>query len=68
MDQRNLREKHKRMNILIKQATIGDSTSPFNGKVMDILIEKGIITLLKKTIVNEKNYKTIEADGLCAER
>jgi dihydroorotase-like cyclic amidohydrolase len=44
------------MNILIKQATIVDSTSPFNGKVMDILIEKGIITQLKKTIANEKNY------------
>ena len=53
------------MNILIKQATIVDSTSPFNGKIMDILIEKGIITQLKKTIANEKNYKTIEADGLC---
>ena len=32
---------------------------------MDILIEKGIITQLKKTIANEKNYKTIEADDLC---
>ena len=53
------------MNILIKQATIVDSTSPFNGKIMDILIEKGIITQLKKTIANEKNYKTIEADDLC---
>ncbi len=53
------------MNILIKQATIVDSTSPFNGKIMDILIEKGIITQLKKTIANEKNYKMIEADDLC---
>ena len=53
------------MNILIKQATIVDSTSPFDGKIMDILIEKGIITQLKKTIANEKNYKTIEADDLC---
>lgn len=58
-------EKTKNMNILIKQATIVDSTSPFNGKVIDILIEKGIITQLKKTIANEKNYKTIEANDLC---
>ncbi|MBC7696500.1 MAG: dihydroorotase [Burkholderiales bacterium] len=52
------------MNLLIKQATIVDSTSPHNGKVMDILIEKGIITQIKKSITPEKGIKTIEADGL----
>ncbi len=52
------------MNILIKQATVANSESTFNGKTVDILIEKGIITQIKKTIANDKNYKTIEADGL----
>lgn len=36
------------MNLLIKQATIVDSESIYNGKVLDILIEKGKITQLKK--------------------
>jgi len=52
------------MNLLIKQATVVDSTSPFNGKVVDILIEKGIITQIRKTITPEKGIKTIEAEGL----
>jgi len=52
------------MNILIKQATVIDSTSQYNGRVVDILIEKGIITQIKKNIVPEKGIKTIEADGL----
>ena len=52
------------MNLLIKQATIIDSTSPHNGKVVDVLIEKGVITQIKKTITPEKGVKTIEADGL----
>lgn len=52
------------MNLLIKQATIIDSTSPHNGRVVDILIEKGVITQIKKTITPEKGIKTIEADGL----
>lgn len=53
------------MNILIKQATLIDSTSQHHGKVVDVLIEKGIISQIKKSISNEKNYKTIEANGLC---
>jgi dihydroorotase len=52
------------MNILIKQATVIDSTSPHNGRVVDILIEKGVITQIKKSIVPEKGVKTIEAEGL----
>lgn len=52
------------MNLLIKQATIIDSTSSHNGRVVDILIEKGIITQIKKSIVPEKGIKTIEAEGL----
>lgn len=52
------------MNVLIKQATVANSASPHHGKAVDILIEKGIITQIKKTISPEKGYKTIEAEGL----
>jgi dihydroorotase len=52
------------MNLLIKQATVVDSSSPFNGRVVDILIEKGVITQIKKSIVPEKGIKTLEIDGL----
>ncbi|MES2515733.1 MAG: dihydroorotase [Bacteroidota bacterium] len=52
------------MNLLIKQATVVDSASPHNGKTVDILIEKGVITQIKKSIASEKGVKTIEGDGL----
>jgi dihydroorotase len=52
------------MNLLIKHATIVDSESIYNGKVLDILIEKGKITQLKKSIIPEKGVKTIEAENL----
>lgn len=52
------------MNLLIKQATIIDSASSHNGRVVDILIEKGVITQIKKSIVPEKGIKTVEAEGL----
>lgn len=56
--------KHKKMNLLIKQATVIDPTSSYNGRVVDILIEKGIITQIKKSITPEKGVKTIEEEGL----
>mgnify|MGYP001601746363 CR=1 FL=1 len=52
------------MNILIKQATIVDTDSPYNGKVMDILIEKGVITQIKKSISPDKGIKSIEGESL----
>ena len=52
------------MNLLIKQATIIDSNSSHNGKVVDILIEKGVITQIKKSITPEKGIKTIEGDNI----
>ncbi|MES2565388.1 MAG: dihydroorotase [Bacteroidota bacterium] len=52
------------MNLLIKQATVIDSASPCNGKVMDILIEKGFITQIKKSINPEKGVKVIEGNNL----
>jgi dihydroorotase len=52
------------MNLLIKQATLIDTTSSHHGKVVDILIEKGIITLIKKSIQPEKGVKIIEGSDL----
>lgn len=52
------------MNVLIKQATVVNAASPYHGKAVDILIEKGIITQIKKNIPLEKGYKTVEAEGL----
>ncbi len=52
------------MNILIKSAHIIDSKSVHNDKVMDILIENGMITSIKSKINSEKNVKVIEAENL----
>jgi len=52
------------MNALIKSAKIIDSNSPFNGKVVDVLIEKGIIIKMEKTINNENNYQELNFDNL----
>lgn len=54
------------MNVLIKQVTVTDSESPYNGKTVDILIEKGVITQIKKNITAERGIKTIEGEGLYA--
>jgi len=53
------------MNILIKSATIVDSRSSLNGKRVDVLIEKGIITQIKSSIKPEKNVRIIESPDLC---
>jgi dihydroorotase len=53
------------MNLLIKQATVVNTQSPHHGKTVDILIERGVITQIKKNIVPEKGIKTIEEEGLC---
>lgn len=52
------------MNILIKSAHIIDSKSPYNGKVVDVLIENGMISSIKSKIVPQKNVKIIEAKNL----
>lgn len=52
------------MNILIKSAHIIDSKSPYNGKVVDVLIENGMIRSIKSKIVPQKNVKVIEAKNL----
>lgn len=52
------------MNALIKNAKIIDSNSPFNGKQVDVLIEKGVITKMAKAIANDKNYQEISFENL----
>ena len=52
------------MNILIKSATIIDSKSDFHNQTQDILVEKGIITKIARTIKNPKNYKVIKLNSL----
>jgi dihydroorotase len=51
------------MTILIKQAHIVDPSSPFNGKITDIVIENGIITAIGNDL-SPKADSTIEAKGL----
>lgn len=49
------------MNLLIKSATVVDPASPFNNNVADILIEKGIITKIAKSI--DADVKSVDAKG-----
>ncbi|WKW45807.1 dihydroorotase [Myroides sp. JBRI-B21084] len=51
------------MNIVIKNATIVDSTSEFNQKQLDIKIENGIITEISENI-NVANFQTISYENL----
>lgn len=48
------------MNALIKSAKIVDSNSKFNGKTVDILIEKGIIKQIGKDLKASKNCEELK--------
>jgi dihydroorotase len=52
------------MNVLIKKATIVAPGKQLNGKVMDVLIEGGVIKSIKQKITPEKNVKEIDIDNL----
>ncbi|RKE95257.1 dihydroorotase [Ichthyenterobacterium magnum] len=52
------------MNLLIKSATIVDSKSDFHNQSVDILIEKGFISQIAKTLKNPKKYKELNLDNL----
>ncbi|MCP4053359.1 MAG: dihydroorotase [Mesoflavibacter sp.] len=52
------------MNVLIKSATVIDSSSKFHNQIVDVLIEKGKISQIAKSIKNTSNYKEIELDNL----
>lgn len=51
------------MTILIKQATIVDPTSPFNGQTADIFIENGLIVKIKKSLTDKADQE-INIPGL----
>ena len=51
------------MNILIKQATVVDPTSPFNKQTPDIFIENGFISKIGKNI-SARADKEISIQGL----
>ncbi len=53
------------MNILIRQAKVISESSPHHQKIVDLLIESGIITEIKKNITARQGTRVIEADGLC---
>lgn len=52
------------MNVLIKSATIIDSKSDFHNTTQDLLIEKGKISKIGKSIKNTNNYKEINLENL----
>lgn len=49
------------MNLLIKSATVIDPASPYHKKVADILIKKGVITLIAASITDDA--ETVDAKG-----
>ncbi len=51
------------MKILVRQVTIADPNSTFNGQITDVLIEGQIITKIAP-IITEPADETIEANGL----
>lgn len=52
------------MNVLIKSVKIVDPSSKHNSKVVDLLIEKGVIQKIGKGLKNPKDYKEISHKGL----
>jgi dihydroorotase len=53
------------MNILFKQAYIISESSQYHHKTMDVLVEGGIITSIKKSIQTRSQTKVVEASNLC---
>lgn len=52
------------MDLLIKSAKIVDSTSAFNGKEVDILIEQGTIAQIGEQIANNNGYQEVTFPNL----
>jgi dihydroorotase len=52
------------MNALIKSAKVIDNNSKFNGKTVDLLIEKGIIIKIGANLKNSKKYQEISYKDL----
>lgn len=49
---------------MIRQAKIISENSGFNNKIMDVLVESGVITEIKKSITPKGNVKVIEGKDL----
>jgi dihydroorotase len=56
--------RNKSMKILIKQATVVNAGSKFNKKIVDVLIDSGVIAKVSDSPLNDTADKIIEADGL----
>lgn len=52
------------MNIILKKAKIVDSRSNYHNQVVDIKIEKGVITEISKSIKPEKGFEIMEHENL----
>lgn len=52
------------MNVLLRSATIIDSSNSLNGKVRDLLIENGKFSKIASKIQNTNNYKELKLDNL----
>ncbi len=52
------------MNILIKQAKVVAENNVFHNKTVDILVESGVITEIRKSIAAKGNVKTVEGKDL----
>lgn len=52
------------MNVLLKSATVIDSSSEFHNQVVDILIEKGFITQIATSLEPSKSSKIINLKNL----
>jgi dihydroorotase len=51
------------MNLLIRNVTIADAASSFNGTTVDVLIEEGVYKKVGNTIKNENKVVELEAKG-----
>ena len=54
------------MIYLIKNVKLVDANSPYNGKLVDILVDNGVITQVAAHIKTDKPVKIIEHDNLHA--
>lgn len=52
------------MNLIFKNATIIDKTSPFHKTTVDIVVEAGVIKQIGNALPTPKDFEVIESDGL----
>ena len=52
------------MKLIIRDATVIDSKSPFHNQKVDIQIENGILSKIGSTIENTGNYNEVQLENL----